>query len=156
MRVWGLDGRILNAGLSRTPRFSDTFPPILQALATTQDITPSLNSMSKMVWRCWTQREGWARPSAQLHLRRINQWYSLVAFLLSDTVLCTYIMCKRQLNITEELNFSLFVCLLSLLSNQKPQNPACKSITFAGRITEEVVGETMIGNASGVWQNKPK
>lgn len=91
--------------------------------------------------------------SSQLHLRRINQKYSLIAFLL---VLCTYIMCKRQLNTTEELNFSLSVCLLSLLSKQSPQKPACKSITLVGRITEEVVGETMMANDSGVWQSLNK
>lgn len=77
----------------------------------------------------------------------------LIAFLL---VLCTYIMCKRQLNTTEELNFSLTVCLLSLLSKQSPQKPACKSITLVGRITEEVVGETMMANDSGVWQSLNK
>lgn len=91
--------------------------------------------------------------SSQLHLRRINQKYSLIAFLL---VLCTYIMCKRQLNTTEELNFSLSVCLLSLLSKQSPQKPACKSITLVGRITVEVVGETMMANDSGVWQSLNK
>lgn len=112
-----------------------------------------VNSMSKTVWRCWTQRKGRARPSSQLHLRRINQKYSLIAFLL---VLCTYIMCKRQLNTTEELNFSLTVCLLSLLSKQSPQKPACKSITLVGRITVEVVGETMMANDSGVWQSLNK
>lgn len=90
--------------------------------------------------------------SSQLHLRRIDQKTFLIAFLL---VLCTYIMCKRQLNTTEELNFSLTVCLLSL-SKQSPQKPACKSITLVGRITEEVVGETMMANDSGVWQSLNK
>lgn len=91
--------------------------------------------------------------SSQLHLRRIDQKTFLIAFLL---VLCTYIMCKRQLNTTEELNFSLSVCLLSLLSKQSPQKPACKSITLVGRITVEVVGETMMANDSGVWQSLNK
>ena len=146
-------------GLSRIPRFSETFPPALEGSATTRDIMLSshlpsiftsirhrlLPKSQRLTWRarrCWDVGH---KGSVEL------------AFLLVDTVLCTCIMCKCQLNVKGELSFSVFASVSTQpFQNIAPpqKNTPFESITFVGRITEEFVGETMIWNASGVWQNK--